>query len=352
MLNDRKKQILQAIIEEYIQTAEPVSSNAIVQKYNLDYSSATVRNEMADLEKEGFLDKPHTSAGRVPSAKGYRFYVDELLKEDNISLEEVIYLQSKLQTKVNQIEDLMQITTNTLSEITHYPTVSIGPDKHSQIIEDIKFVLLGSRTMMAIILTDSGMIKETIIRFDEDVTEEQINTLSYMFNNKLKGKPLDSIDTSIEEYILSEMSSSIHVIKPILNELKKAIDEQGRLYYEGANKAFELPEFKSMELAKNFVNVLDAKDLVIDTLHSGIADDINVYIGDENANDELKDFSIITFNHKIHGKSVGTIGIIGPKRMDYSKVISILKYINRKMNEGGLLGDGKKNEWRKCFTQV
>ena len=100
MLNDRKKEILQAIIEEYIQTAEPVSSNGIVQKYNLDYSSATVRNEMADLEKEGFLDKPHTSAGRVPSAKGYRFYVDELLKEDNISLEEVVYLQSKLQTKV------------------------------------------------------------------------------------------------------------------------------------------------------------------------------------------------------------------------------------------------------------
>ena len=333
MLNDRKKQILQAIIEEYIQTAEPVSSNAIVQKYNLDYSSATVRNEMAALEREGFLDKPHTSAGRVPSAKGYRFYVDELLKEDNISLEEVVYIQSKLQTKVNQMEDLMQITTNTLSEITHYPTVSIGPNKHSQIIEDIKFVLLGTRTMMAIILTDTEMIKETIIKFDEDITEEQVNTLTYMFNNKLKGKTLDSIDTSIEEYILSEMSSSINVIKPILTEMKKAIDEQGKLYYEGANKAFELPEFKSMELAKNFVNVLDEKDLVIDTLNSGIADDINVYIGDENENEELKDFSIITFNHKIHGKS-----------MDYSKVISILKYINRKMNQGGLLGDGKNTE--------
>lgn len=341
MLNDRKKEILQAIIEEYIQTAEPVSSNAVVQKYHLDYSSATVRNEMADLEKEGFLDKPHTSAGRVPSAKGYRFYVDELLKEDNISLEEVVYIQSKLQTKVNQMEDLTKITTSTLSEITHYPTVSIGPNKHNQIIEDIKFVLLGARTMMAIILTDSGIIKETVIKFDEDVTEEQINTLSYMFNNKLKGRPLDSIDTSIDEYIISEMSSSLNVIKPILNEMKKAIDEQDKIYYEGANKAFELPEFKSMELAKNFVNVLDEKDLMIDTLNSGIADDINVYIGDENKNEELKDFSIITFNHKIHGKSVGTIGIIGPKRMDYSKVISILKYINRRMNTGGLLGDGK-----------
>ena len=344
MLNDRKKQILQAIIEEYIQTAEPVSSNSIVQKYGLNYSSATVRNEMADLEKEGFLDKPHTSAGRIPSAKGYRFYVDELLKEDNISLEEVVYIQSKLQTKVNQMEDLTRITTNTLSEITHYPTVSIGPNKHNQIIEDIKFVLLGTRTMMAIILTDSGIIKETIIKFDEDVTEEQVNTLTQMFNHKLKGMPLDSIDTSIEEYIVSQMSSNINVIQPILNEMKKAIDEQGKLYYEGTNRAFELPEFKSVDLAKNFINVLDAEDLVKDTLNSGIADDINVYIGDENSNEELKDFSIITFNHKVHGKSVGTIGIIGPKRMDYSKVISVLKYINRRMNTGGLLGAGKEEE--------
>ena len=344
MLNDRKKQILQAIIEEYIQTAEPVSSNAIVQKYKLDYSSATVRNEMADLEKEGFLDKPHTSAGRIPSAKGYRFYVDELLKEDNISLEEVVYIQSKLQTKVNQMEDLTRITTNTLSEITHYPTVSIGPNKHSQIIEDIKFVLLGTKTMMAIILTDSGIIKESIIKFDEDVTEDQVNTLTHMFNHKLKGMSLDSIDTSIEEYIVSHMSSNINVMKPILNEMKKAIDEQGKLYYEGTNRAFELPEFKSVDLAKNFINVLDAEDLVKDTLNSGIADDINVYIGDENSNEELKDFSIITFNHKVHGKSVGTIGIIGPKRMDYSKVISVLKYINRRMNQGGLLGAGKEEE--------
>ena len=242
------------------------------------------------------------------------------------------------------MEDLTKITTSTLSEITHYPTVSIGPNKHNQIIEDIKFVLLGTRTMMAIILTDSGIIKETIIKFDEDVTEEQIDTLSYMFKNKLKGMPLDSIDTSIEEYIVSEMSSSLNVIKPILNEMKKAIDDQDKLYYEGRNKAFELPEFKSMELAKNFVNILDAKDIMIDTLNSGIADDINVYIGDENENEELKDFSIITFNHRVHGKSVGTIGIIGPKRMDYSKVISILKYINRRMNSGGLLGDGKELE--------
>ena len=342
MLNDRKKEILQAIIEEYIQTAEPVSSNAIVNKYGVDCSSATVRNEMADLEKLGYLDKPHTSAGRVPSAKGYRFYVDELIKEDDISMEEVIYIQSKLQTKVNQIQDLAKITTNTLSEVTHYPIVSIEPSKHTQMIEDIKFVLLGNRTMMAIILTDIGMIKETIIKFNEDVTKEQIETLNYLFNNKLRGKPLDEIDGPMEQYIASEMKESLNVVTPILNEMQKVINEQAQLYYEGANKVFDLPEFKDFDLTKNFVNVLDEKDVVIDTLNSDVAEDISIYIGDENINEHLKDFSIITFNHKVHGKSVGTIGIIGLKRMDYSKVISVLKYIHQRMNQSGLLGDGKK----------
>lgn len=341
MLNDRKREILQAIIEEYIQTAEPVGSNTIVQKYNIDCSSATVRNEMADLEKMGFLDKPHTSAGRVPSAKGYRFYVDELLKEDNISIEEVMYIQSKLQTKVNQIQDLTKIATSTLSEVTHYPTLSIGPNKHTQMIEDIKFVLLGARTMMAIILTDAGLIKESIIKFEQDVAPEQIETLNFMFNSRLKGKPLDSINQSIEEYIVSEMNESLNVIHPILDEMEKVINQQGTIYYEGTNKVFELPEFKSLELAKNFIHVLDEKDIVMDTLNSDLSEDISIYIGDENINENLKNFSIITFNHKVKGKSIGTIGIIGPKRMDYSKVISVLKYINTRMNQSGLLGTGK-----------
>ena len=181
MLDERKKRILQAIVDEYINTAEPVSSGAIVQKYNLDCSSATIRNEMVELEKGGYLDKPHTSSGRVPSAQGYRFYVDELLKEDDISLEEIKYIQSKLETRVNEIEELTKIATNTLSEITHYTSVAIGPKNSLQNIEDVKFVLLGTRMLMAVILTDTGIVKETIIKFDEDITEEQVNTLNFIF---------------------------------------------------------------------------------------------------------------------------------------------------------------------------
>ena len=332
-MDERKKKILQAVIDEYVNTAEPVSSSALVEKYNFKYSSATVRNELADLEKNGYLDKTHTSSGRVPSEKGYRLYVDELVKEDDISLEEMKYIQSKLDSKVNEIEDLAKIATTTLSEITHYTTVAIGPRTDTQIIEEIKFVLLGSRMLMVVIVTDSGLVKETIIKYDEDITQSQVETLNNLFNTKLKGKPLSKIDKPMEEYILSEITYSVNVIKPIIEQINHIVEEANKIYLEGTKRSFDLPEFKSLELAKNFVNVLDEKELMLDILDSGVAKDINVYIGDENDKEELKDFSIVTFKHKVGDKDLGTIGIIGPKRMDYSKVISVMKYISKKINE-------------------
>lgn len=333
MLDERKKKILQAVVDEYVNTAEPVSSATLVKKYSLDYSSATVRNELAELENNGYLDKTHTSSGRIPSAKGYRFYVDELVKEDDISLEEIKYIQSKLSTKVNEIEDLTKIATSTLSEITHYTSVAVGPKPDKQIIEEMKFVLLGLRMLMVVIVTESGMVKETIIKYDEDIRPSQVETLNNLFNSKLKGKPLSKIDQPMEAYILAEITYSVEVIKPIIDQINHIIEEEESIYLQGANRAFDLPEFKSLAIAKNFVNVLDTKELVLDMLNSGIAQDINVYIGDENEIEQLKDFSVVTFKHSVGDKDLGTIGIIGPKRMNYSKVISVMKYLSKKLNE-------------------
>ena len=202
MLDNRKKKILQAIVEEYIDTAEPVSSGNLVEELNC--SSATIRNEMAELEKIGLLEKPHTSAGRIPSQKGYRYYIDELLRDDKLTIKEMQYIKSKLETTVNELEDLTKIATSTLSELTHYTTIAIGPKIENHTILDIKFVLLGSRVMMAIILTDSGIIREAIIKFDEDVTEEQIKKIYYIFSNNMVGKPLDDIGGNIEEFITKQ----------------------------------------------------------------------------------------------------------------------------------------------------
>ena len=326
-LDERKRKVLQAIIEEYIDTAEPVSSGNLVKA--LECSSATIRNEMAELEQIGYLEKPHTSAGRVPSQKGYRYYVDELLREDSLSRKEIELIKSRLETKVNALEDLAKIATTTLSEITHYTTIQISPNVNNHIITDIKFVLLGSSVLMAIILTDSGIIRETIIKFDEDVSQDQVNDLTYIFKNKLVGKPLEKIDIPLEEYIIQEMETGINIIE----ELNKVLESSKQVALEGANRVVDMPEFKKVDIAKDFLNVLDAKDLVVDVLDSGIAEDINVYIGEETEKDEFKNFSIVTFNHLLKDKDIGTIGIIGPTRMDYSKVIAVMKYISKKLND-------------------
>ena len=332
-LDARKRKILQAIIEEYIETAEPVSSGNLVKNGALRCSSATIRNEMADLEKIGFLEQPHTSSGRIPSEKGYRYYVDELLREDDISRKEMELIKQRLETKVNALEDLTKIATTTLSEITHYTTIAIGPNVNNHNIIDIKFVLLGTRVLMAVILTDSGIIRESIIKFDEDITQEQVNDLTVISKNKLVGKPLEKLNGPIEDFIMSEMKTGINIIQKIINEINKLIDDSNRVYLEGTNKVVDMPEFKKVDIAKDFLNVLDAKNLVADVLNTGVANDISVYIGSESDKEELKNFSIVTFNHLLEDKDIGTIGIIGPKRMDYSKVISVMKYISKKLNE-------------------
>lgn len=331
-LDNRKRKILQAIVEEYIETSEPVSSGSLVQNEELNCSSATIRNEMAELEQIGFLEKPHTSAGRVPSQKGYRYYVDELLREDNLSRKEIEMIKEMMETKVNRLEDLTKIATTTLSEITHYTTIAIEPNVSNHTIIDIKFILLGTRVLMAVILTDSGIIRESIIKFDEDLTQAQIDDLTYIFNNKLVGKPLEKIDGPIEEYIVAEMKTGIKIIEKIIEEINKLL-EDSKTYIEGANKVIDMPEFKKQDMAKDFLNVIDAKDIIADVINTGMAKDINVYIGSESEREELKNFSIVTFNHLLDGKDIGTIGIIGPTRMDYSKVISVMKYISKKLND-------------------
>lgn len=288
---------------------------------------------MAELEKIGFLEKTHTSSGRIPSQQGYRYYVDELLRDDELSKVEIEFIKQRLERKVNDLEELTKIATSTLSEITHYTTIAIGPNVTNHRIVDIKFVLLGSRVLMAVILTDSGIIRESIIKFDEDISEIQIEDLTIIFKNKLIGKSLDELKMPIEEFITAEMKTGINIIKKIIEEINKLLEETNNVYLEGTNNVVNMPEFRRVDVAKDFLNVLNSKDLVSEILSSGITKDINVYIGQESEKEELKNFSIVTFNNLLEDKDIGTIGIIGPTRMNYSKVISVMKYISKKIND-------------------
>ena len=214
MLDDRKKKILQAIVEEYIETAEPVSSKALVQKHGIDYSSATIRNEMAELEKIGLIDKTHTSSGRIPSAQGYRYYVDELLNYNDISMQEIKYIQNQLEKKVNQIEDLTKIATTTLSEITHYTSVGIAPRVTTQNIQEVKFMLLGSRILMAVIFTESGLIKETIINNENVELLDDFFYINEVNQEKIQNEIVSLCKGRLRNFGNYDFFNNIQVITP------------------------------------------------------------------------------------------------------------------------------------------
>ena len=292
---------------------------------------------MMALEKMGYLEKTHLSSGRVPSNKGYEFYINNLLDDKNLSIDEIKYINSKLKDNIFEIEELTKIATNTISEVTHYTAISIAPNMSDQIIQEIKFMLLGNRMLMAVILTEDGMVKETIIKFNDDISQEQVDTLTVFFNNKLKGRPLSLINVPLEKYIINEMNVKANVIKPIAKKLTQFINSSDELYYKGADRLLDNPEFRSNELAKKFYGILDNGETIVNLLSGNVdssfeTDDFKIYIG--NSENGLKDLSIIAFKNEVNGKDMGTIGIIGPTRMNYSKVISALKYINKKLNEG------------------
>lgn len=332
-IDERKEIILKAIIEEYIDSAEPVSSAILISKYPISLSSATIRNEMAELEKIGLLKKPHTSAGRIPSELGYRYYVDKLVEEAKLSKEEIFTIKDVLTKRSNTLDELLNVASSTLSELTHYTSLAIGPDIAEDTIKDVEFLLLGNTNLMTIILTECGVIKEAIIKFEDKITEDIVEDLKYIFKRKLIGKPLSIIDGKVEDYIVEEVKISAQIIKKIIDELNRILNDSERVYLKGASKSFKFPELKDEKVFENLLNVIEDKESfkeVFSTIEEG--SDITVYIGKENESLGLEDFSLITLSNIVDDRRLGTIGIIGPTRMNYSKVLAIMKKMAKTLN--------------------
>lgn len=340
LLDDRKKRILEAIIEEYNNTAEPVGSTKIANDYNLGFSPATIRNEMASLEELGYLEQPHTSAGRVPSSKGYRLYIDDIMKEKNLSPKEKAVIDEILQNDITKIENLIQEATNILSKLTNYASIAMGPEIENCSVDEIKLVKIGNNKLMIVILADNGLIKESVVKYEGAIPEENIEIFNNFLNYKLKGRNFREIYENINSYVENELYNISNNIVPLMMEINNLlINSSSKVYMEGATNMLELPELKKVDTLKNFLNIIETKDAIKELMKSGYDGNINVYIGQESAFDDLKDFTIITYKQVLNDKEVGTIGIIGPKRMDYKKIIPTIKYIGdaiqQKINQGG-----------------
>lgn len=346
LLDERKKKILEAVIEEYNLTAEPVGSTKLASDYNLGLSSATIRNEMASLEELGYLDKPHTSAGRVPSSKGYRLYVDNIMKEKSLTVKEKSLIDNVIRNDILKFDSLMQEASNILSKLTNYASIAIEPELDNCEVEEIKLVKLGHDRLMIVILANNGIIKESIVKYDEEIPEQNIEIFNNYLNYKLQGRNFKEIYDNVDEYVGHELENINEKIVPLFAELNNLlINKNAKVHMEGATKLLDLPELKKTDTLKNFLNIIETQDAIKEIARSGYDGNINVYIGSECAFEDLKDFTIITYKQSINDKDVGTIGLIGPKRMDYKTVIPMIKYIGdtiqEKMKQGGEDDDRK-----------
>lgn len=335
ILDDRKLQVLDAIIQSYIMNAEPIGSRTISKKFDLGVSSATIRNEMSDLEELGYLVKPHTSAGRIPSDKAYRLYVNTI-----IPLIELQPLLSKAQieniiNEKEQIENLIENMAKLLSKVTNYTAIAISPQVNKSKIKSIQLVAIDEMRIMVVLVTDSGVVKNKVLKLDEEIHYDKLSMLTNMLNKELRGHTVDEISKDFGEKLVKEIykadSPIIKIILFIIDSLEKA--EDSNLYMDGVTNIFNFPEYNDLSRAKEFLSFMEDKDNLLTMMITDNADDVSVIIGAENEHQAIKTCSVITTDYSIDGKIIGKIGVIGPTRMDYEKVINSVKSLSLDLND-------------------
>lgn len=340
MMDARKFRILQAIIDDYILTAIPVGSRTISKKYEMGLSSATIRNEMSDLEELGYLDQPHVSAGRIPSAKAYRLYVDQLLQRGMIAADDTDSVCQYFSNRTHQMEDVISHAAQVLSGLTHYTALVTTPKGAELRIRNLQLVPVSSVSALAVIVTDGGIMRDTVVDVGKDMDADTLYAISRMLTEKLSGHTLSEAQNLLKE-IQGGMQENRELLAGIMNFMDTAEGKGGksRLALGGASNILNFPEYNDVEKAKNFLSVLETKDQLVKLLedHSEMA--FTVRIGPETGIPELADCSLVTATYRLGDNTHGTIGVIGPTRMQYGHVFSVLNAMGKQLTE--LLGKEK-----------
>ena len=325
-LSDRKKKVLNALVDSYITDAEPISSSAIKNNYMPDVSSATIRSELATLEELGYLVQPHVSSGRVPSAKAYRFYVDCLLSECGDT--DVDGLDETLKRRMSSVEELVRETAKTVSDVTNYTSLMVLSGADSLMVKEVKLVDLYDDSALVLVITDAGVIKDKTVAVPKDADGNYIELANRILNATFAGKSLAEIGSSapVLEENIEGMKALVDEVIRLLAEYKRA--RESELYLEGADKIFQYPEARDVDNVRSFVSIISKKDKLHD-LVAGDGDlEIDVKIG-EQASEDLKHMALVTARYSVDGKEIGHVGVIGPERMDYKKVMSVLRQLVR-----------------------
>lgn len=335
LLDERKMKILQAIIRNYLETGEPVGSRTISKYTDLNLSSATIRNEMADLEELGYILQPHTSAGRIPSDKGYRLYVDQMMLEKEKEVDE---LKELLLEKEDKMENLLKQVAKVLAVNTNYATMISAPQYQKNKLKFIQLSRVDERQLLAVIVVEGNVIKNNILDVEELLDEETILKLNILLNTHLNGLSMDEINLGMISALKQQAGIHGQIVGNVIDAVADAIcrDEDLEIYTSGANNIFKYPELADNQKASQLITAFEEKQMLTELVKDRLSDEkshgIQVYIGEETPVQTMKDCSIVTATYELEEGVRGTIGIIGPKRMDYDKVVGTLKTLMHQLD--------------------
>lgn len=334
-IDDRKIKILQAIINDYIRTGDPVGSRTIAKNYDLGIGSATIRNEMADLEDMGYLEQPHASSGRIPSSKGYRLYVDKLMQSQRLTTEENLRIkQYIIDSAMLEVDKIVKQTSALLSELTKLTCVIEAPSVKKSFVKSIQLIKVDAHNIVSVFLTDTGLIKNHIMKLKGIVpTAETLNRINEVINKRLVGLSIQEINLEVINNLKSELGEYDEIFNAILPLLYEALNtaDTAEVFMDGATNIFNYPEYNDIDKAKEMLSLLNDKDSIIDLLNP--SDDITISIGEENYGSQAKDCSIISAEYSLGDRPIGKIGLIGPRRINYSKVIAIMSEVVKELNK-------------------
>lgn len=335
MMDERKRQVLQAIIDDYISTAEPIGSRTIAKKYGIGFSPATIRNEMSDLESLGYLEQPHTSAGRVPSAKGYRFYVDCLMGPTNLSEQDTALISQWFDQKVRRIDEVFAETVKLLGRITRNVSLLVTPQTTVCRFKYIQFLPFDERRVVVIVVTDTGVMENRLMEVPEGTSPEELQRIANALNHRLDGLTLGDIHATMLEKIKSDVLPRQELLESALSLMQEAacVNVQEKVYMSGATQLLNQPEFKDVGKMRTFLSMLEEEKLLYDILHTQEGGGVIVTIGQENKFSEIQDCSVIQASFRLDGQLVGTLAVLGPTRMEYSRTMAVIDFMQQHMSQ-------------------
>lgn len=330
-IEERRRKILCTIVEFYIDTAMPVGSRTISQRFRWTKSPATVRNVMADLEEMGLITHPHTSAGRLPTDKGYRFYVDSLLEPKHLTKEEETIITRMLNKDYEDFDSLMQSASRSISTITNVAGIVLTPRLKRSVFKHIEFIPIDSSRVLAVLITGSGIVKNSILELEEQLTKSELIRIAEFLNQELEGIFLGEVKDYLTRRLLEQRDSFYTFLKKavLIFSMPSLFKMDERFYFEGTTSLMLLPEFKDIKKARLFLKLFEEKKDIMDLFNEDMeAEGVKVHIGKENTCKYIQECTVVTCNYKINDRTIGALGAIGPTRMEYGRVISAVGYLS------------------------